>query len=74
MFSKFKAYFTKGIDDLISDVSSTVERLHVVAAAHAAAAKVHAAEIEVRTKLLATADAEETRAKRIAAKLTELVS
>jgi len=66
--------FSHTVDSIIADISAKVEKLHVVAEAHAEAVKIHNAEIAVRTRLVATANAEFARAKAIAAKLTALVS
>ena len=61
------------VDSIIADITKRIESLHVVAEAHAAAAKLHQDEIEFRSKLVATAGAEYARAKSIAAKFEALV-
>lgn len=64
----------KTVDSIISDISTKVEQLHVVAAAKAEAEQIHLAEITLRNKLVAEARAEWTRAKSIAAKFEALIS
>lgn len=66
--------FKTTIDDIVQDIAAKIEKLHVVAAAHAAAVDVHNAEIAARTKLALAAQAEFSRATRIAQKFTELLS
>lgn len=66
--------FKNTVDSIIADISAKVEKLHIVAEAHAEAEKIHNAVIAERTKLVAEARAEFARAKAIAAKLTALVS
>ena len=66
--------FKHTVDSIIADISAKVEKLHIVAEAHAAAEVAHNEEVLLRQKLAAAARAEYTRAKAIAAKLTALVS
>lgn len=66
--------FWKTIDSILSDITAKIEQLHSVADAHAAKALVAADEASLHTKLHDFAVAEEARARKIAAKFTELVS
>jgi hypothetical protein len=70
VFSLFK----RSVDSIIADIQTRIDQLHIVAEAHAEAAKLHSAEIEFRTRLVATAEAEYARAKSIATKFGELIS
>lgn len=67
-------FLKKSVDSIIADIEVRIEQLHVVAEAHAEAVKVHQAEIEFRTRLVASAEAEYARAKTIANRFTDLIS
>lgn len=67
-------FFKHTVDSIIADISAKVEKLHIVAEAHAAAEVAHSAEASLRSKLAAEARAEYTRAKSIAAKFAALIS
>lgn len=68
------SFFKKTVDDIIADITAKIEHLHVVAEAHADAARVHNEVVVLHTKLAVAADDEFARAKRIAGKFTELLS
>jgi hypothetical protein len=74
MFTFIKNLFKKTTDSIVADISAKIEALHVVAAAHAEAEKLHNEEIALRTRLAAEASAEYARAKSIATKFKELIS
>lgn len=67
-------WFKTSIDSILSDITAKIEHLHVVADAHAAEALIAADRASLYTKLHDFAVAEEARARKIAAKFTELVS
>lgn len=67
-------WFTKTIDSILADITEKIESLHIVADAHAAKAAIAAEEASVQLKLHDWATTEEARARKIAAKFTELVS
>jgi hypothetical protein len=66
--------FRHTVDSIIADIAAKVEKLGIVAEAHAEAEKLHSAEIALRTELVSKARAEFARAQTIAAKLTALIS
>jgi hypothetical protein len=75
MFAYLKSLFSrKTVDSIIADITAKIEHLHVVAEAHAEAAKIHSEVIAERSKLIVEANTEFDRAKAIAGKLTALVS
>lgn len=67
------SFFTKTIDSIVADIVAKIEGLHVVAEAHAEAAKLHGEIIIESTKAREFFANEYARAKAIAAKLETLV-
>lgn len=65
--------FSKSIDSIISDITSKIDQLHVVAELHADAAKVQLAVEAEAAKLRVFAENEYARAKALAAKFEALV-
>lgn len=65
--------FSKTIDSIISDITSKIEQLHIVAEAHATEANVQAAIEAEAAKLRVFAQNEYGRAKALAAKFEALV-
>jgi hypothetical protein len=65
--------FSKTIDSIISDITSKIEQLHIVAEAHAAFAALKAEEEKLAGEARAFAEKEYGRAKAIAAKFEALV-
>ena len=67
-------FFTKSVDNIIADITSKIEQLHLVADLKAREAEVHDAVVAERNKLAADARNEYARAKVIAGRLASLVS
>lgn len=68
------SWFQSSVDSIIADISAKIEKLHIVAEAHAEAIVVHGVVISERQKLVAFAQAEYNRAQSIAAKFMALIS
>jgi hypothetical protein len=66
--------FKNTVDSIIADISAKIEKLSVVAEAHALAAQLHRDVIDERQKLVNFANQEEARARSIAAKFKALIS
>jgi hypothetical protein len=65
--------FSTTIDDIISDITSKIEKLHIVAEAHAEAALFHTQAEAYAAKARTLAESEYARAKSLAAKFEALV-
>jgi hypothetical protein len=65
--------FKTTIDSIIGDINKKIEALHIVAEAHAEAAKAHAVIENAAVKARIYAEAEYSRAKALAAKFEALV-
>lgn len=74
MFSFLKSLFVKSVDSIIADITQKIEHLHIVAEAHAVEQAVQQKIIAEASAAKAFAEAEYSRAKTIASKLTALVS
>jgi hypothetical protein len=73
-FRKLFGLVPQTVDGIIADIEAKVASLGVAADFHNAEAELHSAEAALRTRLSAAANAEATRAKVIAGKLSALIS